>query len=132
MVAGFMSERWPTSNRNTRPASVGIRTESAVTALHIAMEASFQITLRVLRERGTQNPSAIDAGNFIEKVFGGLSDGLPYFRDWYADRIMTSHPSSRFGTFAYPPLEADDYYDLRDSLHHVYVYLITGEVMTYD
>jgi hypothetical protein len=24
MVAGFMSERWPASNRNTRPASVGI------------------------------------------------------------------------------------------------------------
>ena len=26
MVAGFKSERWPTSNRNPRPASVGIRT----------------------------------------------------------------------------------------------------------
>jgi hypothetical protein len=26
MVAGFMSERWPASNRNTRPASVGICT----------------------------------------------------------------------------------------------------------
>jgi hypothetical protein len=26
MVADFMSEGWPASNRNTRPASVGIRT----------------------------------------------------------------------------------------------------------
>ena len=26
MVAGFKSERWPTSNRNPRPASVGICT----------------------------------------------------------------------------------------------------------
>jgi hypothetical protein len=25
MVAGFKSERWPASPRNTRPASVGIR-----------------------------------------------------------------------------------------------------------
>jgi hypothetical protein len=28
MVAGFMSERWPASNRNTRPASVGICTDA--------------------------------------------------------------------------------------------------------
>ena len=27
-VGGFMSERWPTSNRNPRPASVGIHTPS--------------------------------------------------------------------------------------------------------
>src|SRR5260370_12529354 len=30
MVAGFKSERWPTSNRNTRPASVGIRTRTVI------------------------------------------------------------------------------------------------------
>ena len=32
MVAGFSSERWPASRRNTRPASVGIRTSAVASS----------------------------------------------------------------------------------------------------
>ena len=38
MVAGFKSERWPTSNRNPRPASVGICSDYA-TSSEVVREA---------------------------------------------------------------------------------------------
>jgi hypothetical protein len=101
---------------------------AAVMMLHVAMEASFQLTLRQLRERGIANPSALDAGRFIEGVFGNPGLDIRYFADYYEDRIKAAHPMSRFGTFPFPPLAVDDFCDLRSSLVEVFVFLITGRV----
>jgi hypothetical protein len=101
--------------------------ESSIMALHVAMEASFQIVREKLRALGNPNPSAHDAGAYLDSVFNtGLATG-PYFHDYYEDRIKSSHPSSRFGVFPFSPLAADDYYDLRHDLHEVFLYLLTGE-----
>ena len=100
--------------------------EAAVIQLYIALEASFQLVLRSLQSRGISNPSAVDAGALIDEVFNpGINTGS-YFEDYYEGRIKTMHPSSRFGVFAVPPLEADDYFFLRHGMVEVYHWLITN------
>ena len=107
--------------------------EFGVMAMHVAMEASFQMIRERLKREGNPDPSALDAGAWLDGVFNPHIETGKYFGGWYEDRIKTSHPSSRFGTYPYPPLAEDDFFDLRSALHQVYVYLLTGEnVMPWD
>ncbi|WP_119460502.1 hypothetical protein [Rhodospirillaceae bacterium SYSU D60014] len=102
--------------------------EAATMMLFVAMEASFQMVLRTLRASGVSNPSADDAGAFLDQVFNpGISTG-PYLAEHYEHRIRSLHPSSRFGVFAFPPLESDDFYQLRITLVSLYVFLIADHV----
>jgi hypothetical protein len=91
-------------------------------------DLSFQMILRLLREQGVSNPTALDAGALIDaEVFNHRHGPGSYFGDFYEDRIKTMHPSSRFGVFAAPPVYADDYFFLRDGLVEVYHWLITKQ-----
>ncbi len=101
-------------------------TEACI-SLHIAMEASRDIILRHLRA-SVSNPSDVDAANYLAKAFGEPESTEHYFAGYYADRIKSVHPASRYGTFPEPPLAADDFYDLYESLRIVYRYLIAGKV----
>ena len=103
---------------------------SAIVALYVALEASFQIIRRILIHKGIDNPSALDAGLFIHDAFDQPDQTLPdgYFSDFYEDRIKALHPSSRFGTFAFAPLMADDFYHLCHDLVAIYPFLITEHV----
>jgi len=102
-------------------------TEEAVNTLFISMEASFRLVLRTLAAEGMNNPTSRDAAGFLSRVFN--EDPLDrYFEEYYDSRIKTMHPESRFGIFPHAPLMADDYYHLRDSLRHLYVYLLIGFV----
>jgi len=103
--------------------------EEAITSIFISLEASYRIVLRKLKESGNPNPSSKDAANFISKVFNEPPIEK-YFAEFYDNRIMTFHPESRFGTFPHAPVMADDYFHLRDSLRELYVYLITGEILS--
>jgi hypothetical protein len=96
--------------------------EAAVIQLYVALEVSFQMVLRLLRERGLPNPSAIDAEALMDDVF---DTGGYFFKDYYEDRVKTMHPSSRFGVFPVAPLLADDYYFLRYGMVEIYHWLIT-------
>jgi hypothetical protein len=98
--------------------------EAAVIQLYITLDVSLQLMLRVLRERGVPNPSAVDAGALIDETFNPEIDTGSYFADYYADRIKAMHPSSRFGVFPVAPLEADDYFFLRHGMVQVYHWLI--------
>jgi hypothetical protein len=101
--------------------------DAAVLQLYVALEASFQTILRLLREEGVSDPTALDAGALIDEVFNPEIETGSYFQDYYEDRIKTMHPSSRFGVFAGPPLNHDDYYLLREALVEVYYWLITKQ-----
>ncbi|KAA0682217.1 hypothetical protein [Roseomonas genomospecies 6] len=100
--------------------------EAAIQSLFVAMEVSFQLVLRVLKAHGNPNPTADDAGAFIDETFNPGIDTGRYFEEFYRTRIMSMHPHSRLGTFALAPLQADDYYFLRHALNEVFVFLITG------
>jgi len=101
--------------------------DAAVLQLYVALDVSFQMILRLLREQGVSNPTALDAGALIDEVFNpGIETGS-YFGDYYEDRIKVMHPSSRFGVFAVPPLYADDYFSLRHAMVEVYHWLITKQ-----
>jgi hypothetical protein len=102
--------------------------EAGQLLLFVALDASFQLVLRVLRKRGLQNPSARDAGALIDGVFNPHLCTGSYFEDFYEARIKTLHPSSRFGIFPVAPLEADDFLFLRYGLIEVYHWLITKRV----
>jgi hypothetical protein len=57
--------------------------DAAVIQFYIALDASFQMVLRLLRERGVANPSALDAGALIDEVFNSAIDTGSYFEDFY-------------------------------------------------
>jgi hypothetical protein len=103
--------------------------EAALLQLYVALDASFSLILRLLRGRGVANPSALDAGALIDKVFNPDVDTGGYFWEYYEDRIKTMHPSSRLGIFPVAPLTADDFFFLRQGLVEVYYWLITGRVL---
>ena len=74
------------------------------------------------------NPTALDAGALVDaKVFNQRHGPGKYFGDFYEGRVKTIHPSSRFGVFAAPPIDADEYFFLRYALVEVYHWLITKE-----
>jgi hypothetical protein len=84
--------------------------ETAVMLLHVSLDASFQMMLRILRGHGIANPTAKDAGKLLDDVFNPSIETGSYFQDYYEDRIKMIHPSSRFGIFPFASLAADDYY----------------------
>ncbi|MCB9959516.1 MAG: hypothetical protein H6843_13020 [Rhodospirillaceae bacterium] len=106
--------------------------EVAIIYLFIALDASFQIILRHLRAQGTKDPSAIDAGKYIENAFGQDYTLSPYFSDYYETRIRSIHPQNRFGIYPFAPLLADDYYDLREQLNVIFLFLLTEKTWLED
>jgi hypothetical protein len=102
-------------------------TEEAVMTMFVSMEASFQLLQRQFVVNGQPKPDAKTVGNFLAKVFNE-DPWEGYFAEHYENRIKSIHPDSRFGVYSYPPLQADDYYHLRESLRCVYIYLLTGRV----
>jgi hypothetical protein len=101
--------------------------EEAQSILYIAMEAAYQLTSRLLRERGNSNPSSLDAGEFLFLAFPNEVPGMRFFEEYYEDRIKTFHPENRFGAFAFPPMTASDAYGLRAALIAMFQFLITKE-----
>jgi hypothetical protein len=104
--------------------------EQAHYSLYVALEASFQLILRKLRDAGVTNPGSVDAASLIEKTFGEAPSGRGYFEDYYSDRIMTMHPQSRFGIFPYAPISNSDFFGLYYSLREVYRWIILGEYIS--
>lgn len=105
--------------------------EAAGMQLFVAMEASFRLVLRELHNQGVNNPTSVDAGNFIHKAFGVATPAEGYFVDDYENRIMTLHPESRFGTWAHAPLQADDVFELNENLKNLFGFLILKTVPSY-
>lgn len=99
--------------------------ESATGMLHIACEVSYRLILRKLIAQGIPKPSNIDAGNYLDEVFDqvGIGRSPGYFKSYYDNRIKAVHPESQFGIFPYPPLQADDYYFLRNDLTEIFAFL---------
>ncbi len=102
--------------------------EEATYALYVSLDASFALIRRKMEQQGHKNPSAYEAAEWIDAAFGVPYDGYRYFEDYYDDRIKALHPNSRFGSFPFPPLAADDSYGLVPHLREVYKYLILGEI----
>lgn len=105
--------------------------EEAVIVLYIALEASFSYIKDILILKGNSNPSAHDVALWLHEEFDadwGLDPSMPgvgYFSEFYEDRIMTMHPSSRFGEMPYAPLMNDDYIHLRCALREIFAYLVS-------
>ena len=102
--------------------------EEALNTLYISLECSFQMVLLALEEGGKQSPSAKDAANYIHDALHDTYRVERYFEEDYETRIMSFHPVSRYGNSPYPPMSADDYYNLFEELQEVYQYLLIGYV----
>lgn len=106
--------------------------EEATIATFIAMDASHELVLRHLRANGIASPSSTDAGNWLYETFDEPmgahgAAGFKYFEEFYAQRVQTVHPGSRFGDAPFAPVMADDYIHLREALPGVFGYLVLGE-----
>ena len=102
--------------------------DASAAMLYVALDAGFQMTLRQLRKQGMANPSAHDAGAYIDNAFGQKPSGMRFFEEFYEDRVKSVHPTSRLGTFPFPPIGYDDYWHLRSHLIEVFNLLITGHI----
>jgi hypothetical protein len=51
------------------------------------------------------------------------AEGLKYFLEFYAQRVKTIHPGSRFGDVPYAPTAYDDSIHLRGFLTGIFAYL---------
>ena len=102
--------------------------ENSAMALYVAMEASMEIVKEMVRADGNENPTARDAGRFLDGIFGCGWEAEGYFEEYYEDRIKIIHPASDFGVFPGAPLGVDDIWGLRRSLIHLYDFLVTGNV----
>lgn len=102
--------------------------EEALNTLFISLECTFRMVLGTLEANGLANPSASDAATFIHDALFDVRRVERYFEEDYEKRVISFHPESRYGAYPYPPLSADDYYNLFDELLEVYVYLFTGYV----
>ncbi len=104
--------------------------EEAVIVGFIALEASFALVIEKLKRAGISNPRAKDAGKWLDDTFNkplGIDPGeRKYFEELYEQRVMTMHPSSRYGECPYAPLMHDDLFDLRRDLREVFAYLVSG------
>jgi len=103
--------------------------EEGAIATFIALDASFQMVLRLLRANGNPNPSAKDAGLWMYETFDNLlevhgASDIKYYEEFYDSRVKTVHPGSRFGEMPYAPVMADDRYHLTGSLPGVFAYLV--------
>lgn len=106
--------------------------EEASLAMFISLDASFELVRRELKRQGIQSPTSLDAGNWLYENFEqhlGFDNviGLKYFEDFYAQRVQTVHPGSRYGDSPYAVLSVDDLYHLRNSLPSLYGFLATGK-----
>jgi len=105
-------------------------TEESIIVAFIALEASLSLIVQSLKQSGIQSPSAKDAGKWLDDAFNrplGIDPGdRKYFEELYEQRVMTMHPSSRFGDCPYAPLAVDDLFDLRRDLREVFAYLVSG------
>lgn len=90
------------------------------------LDASFSLVCRELRKRGVPNPSAVDAGRFLDEAEGREPEGMPYFGEFYSDRIRLMHPENRFGVTPYPPAMNGDLAHLNLALREVYRLLLLG------
>ena len=102
--------------------------EEALNALYISLEASFRIIVAILKEAGNPNPTAADAAGYIHDALHDINRVEKYFEEDYERRIISLHPESRLGNYPYPPMTAEDYYDLFAELQEVYQYVLTGFV----
>lgn len=106
--------------------------EEATINTFIALDASFELVLRHLKQSGTPSPSSRDAGMWLYRTFDeplGLSYGenARYFEAFYDQRIRTLHPGSRLGDMPFAPLAWDDYSHLRSSLPGIFGFLLTRQ-----
>lgn len=105
--------------------------EEATICCFISLEASFRLILKRLASGGVRDPGSKDAAHWLHEHFdshtGHAAPLGRYFEEFYDQRVMTLHPSSRFGDFAYAPLAHDDYYHLRGSLRSIFGYLVSGK-----
>ncbi len=102
-------------------------TEEAAIIAFISLDASFNIVLRRLKDKGIENPTSEDAMDYIADVFSADIEGK-YFEYYYEQRVKAVHPQSRFGIFPHAPILVDDYYDLFNDLSELYAFFISGYV----
>lgn len=104
--------------------------EEATIQCFVALEASFQLIVKRLKKQGVSQPGAKHAAEWLHEHFdsqlGFQQPAERYFHEFYDQRVMTLHPSSRLGEFPYAPLMHDDYFHLRGSLRSIFAYLVLG------
>jgi hypothetical protein len=104
-------------------------TLEALYSLYVALDATFSLICRKLKEQGIEKPDAWDAHAFLEEAEGRPNEGFPYFGDFYVDRVSTMHPESRYGVFPYAPVSNCDAHTLFENLREVFRLIILGEVI---
>lgn len=105
--------------------------EEATIVSFIALDASFALVLNLLRKSGINNPTAQDAGQWLDDTFnkpiGIMEESGKYFEAFYEQRVLTMHPLSRYGCCPFAPLMVDDMFQLRREIREIFAFLVAGK-----
>ena len=105
-------------------------TEEAIQCCFIALEATFRMVLRTLKERGVANPTSKQAAEWVfdnfDWILGPDAKLDRYFAEFYDQRVTMFHPESRFGVFPYALVMHDDLYHLRPAIRSILGFLVSG------
>jgi hypothetical protein len=105
-------------------------TEEAIQCCFIALEATYRMVLRTLKQRGIANPTSKQAAEWVfdnfDWILGPDARLDRYFAEFYDQRVTTFHPESRFGVFPYALVMHDDLYHLRRAIRSILGFLVSG------
>lgn len=106
--------------------------EEAGMAAFISLEAALCIIRQHLESKTKRPASFDDAYDYIRATFTGGATLVDWLLDLYDFRTITVHPSSRFGEFWNPPMEADHCLEAIDWLVSIYRHILIGEIPNAD
>lgn len=102
--------------------------EEAALSAFISREAAIELLRRKLTIREGRRLRHDDVIAHIESVFPTGEPFAEVLRSDWGARILMTHPSSEYGEFWSPPVDADECYESLYSCVHLYRYLLLDEV----
>ena len=97
-------------------------------AAHVSLAAALEMIRQHIESERGKDVAYDDVYGYVEDAFpgGALVD---FLRDTYDLRTMLVHPSSRFGEYWAPPMQADDVFEIIEWLVPLYRHILTGEAL---
>ena len=103
--------------------------EEAAIILFISMGAALEfIRLQLSAQGGAGEVPFSAVEDYFKRTFPDGDAIADYFVERYEERVIATHPSSRYGEFWVPPLMMGDVYGLRKSLLSLYRHILLGEI----
>ncbi len=102
--------------------------EVSALCMFVSMSSALEfIRQRLDAARGLDNTPFAEVNSYLTSVYPAGSEISAYMEEVYKQRIIATHPSSRYGDYWAVPLMVGDIYHLRKHLILIYRHILLGE-----